>query len=214
MVARYPKRFSSVSQLSYVLKVIRSHSSHAVLSGHRLRTFLISLCTVLFPLLLPILAQATGDIVKIDHDRVEVNVKNAPLSLLLDRLARAGNFRVNMDDRLDRPVTVTISGRTLEQSLNMIGRQEAINLVIGWKRQPDGQSIIQSVDVLPEGNMDMDRLEQDFSAQASAYKQQKNKEKNSRSPEQRKRDREARRDKRTAQQKENYAKRRQKVGLQ
>lgn len=214
MIARNPECFSGVSPWVHDHDSIRSPASNPDVDKRCIHKFLIPLCYALFSMLLATLAQAADDVVMIDNGRVHVDVEGEPLSLLFDRLAQAGNFHVNMDHSLDRPVTMSINGRSLEQFLNIIGRREAINLVIGWARQPDGHSIIRSVAVLPEGNMDMALLEQDFSAQSSAYKRQQNREKNSRSPEQRKRDREARRDERKARQKEKYAKRAMEAGLQ
>lgn len=214
MVARSPERFSGGPWLVHDREGFRLPVSTSDLAIRHLRKLLIPLCAALFLLLLPIWAQAANGVVKINHDRVHVDVEGEPLSLLFDRLARAGNFNVRMDNSLDRPVTMSISGRSLEQFLNIIGRQEAINLVIGWAQQSDGRSVIRSVDVLPEGNMDMTLLKQDFSAQESAYLRQQNKEKNSRSSKQRKHDREARRDERKARLKDRHATRALGAGLQ
>lgn len=140
--------------------------------------FLRIVLLVLFLMAFKAVAASVGTLdVRVEDDRVFIEAEQQPLSEVLFRIADITGVTVQVSPAVERLISLSVRGRTLQQAMDQIASQEHLNIVLGWQRLVDGQSRLVSVDVLPEGNMDHSTLDAQYKDQRQTLSQQNNKEK-------------------------------------
>lgn len=122
-------------------------------------------------------ASADGLDVRVENERVFIEVDQQPLSSVLLRIADITGVTIQISPAVERLISLSVRGRTLQQAMDQIASQERLNIVLGWQKMADGQSRLISVDVLPEGNMDHSSLDAQYRDQRQTLSQQNNKAK-------------------------------------
>jgi hypothetical protein len=140
-------------------------------------SFRISLLALLFMALGFANASVAGLDVRVENERVFIEADQQSLSVVLHRVASMTGVAMQVSPAVERLISLSVKGRTVQQTMNQIARQEQLSVVLGWQRLADGQSRLVSVDVLPEGDMDHSSLDAEYKAQRRTLNQQSNKAK-------------------------------------
>lgn len=115
--------------------------------------------------------------VRVEGERLFIEAEQQPLSLVILRIADITGATARISPAVERLISLSVRGRTLQQVMDQLTSQERLNIVLGWQRLSDGQSRLVSVDVLPEGNMDHSSVDAEFGDQRQTLNQQNNKAK-------------------------------------
>ena len=97
--------------------------------------------------------------VRVENERVFIEANQQPLSSVLRGIADITGVTVQVSPAVERLISLSVRGRTLQQAMDQIATQERLNVVLGWERMVDGRSRLVSVYVLPDGNMDHSSLD-------------------------------------------------------
>lgn len=110
--------------------------------------------------------------VRMEGEYIVIEAEQCSLTALFERVGQATGATVQVSPKVERPVSVSVPGRTLQQAMDALARQYALNIVLGWQRLADGSDSLASIDVLPDGNMDPKALAREDSVRQRALQQQ------------------------------------------
>ncbi|MCC1495340.1 hypothetical protein [Alcanivorax sp. 1008] len=112
--------------------------------------------------------------VTVNGDSVAIEVAQQSLTTVLTGVAQQAGATIKVDSNVERLVSISIKNMPLQRAMDQIARQEGLNIVLGWRRDSEGNDHLASIDVLPDGNMDPASLaEQDARQQRILQQQQK-----------------------------------------
>lgn len=92
--------------------------------------------------------------VSMHEGSISVIAIDQPLSRVMAQVAAASGIAVDVSPEADKPVSLSISNRTLESALEQIAREHALNMITGWKKSASGASAIETVMFLPASGPD------------------------------------------------------------
>lgn len=100
------------------------------------------------------LARAGDSNVSMHEGGISVIAIDQPLSRVMAQVAAASGIAVDVSPAVDKPVSLSISNRTLESALEQIAREHVLNMITGWKTSASGSTEIATVMFLPSSGSD------------------------------------------------------------
>ena len=123
----------------------------------RKRVFLSALSAALF------FAGAASAEVRVEDKRIFIDVEQQSLTAVFGRVAEVTGAALQVSPKVERPVSISVRGMSVQRAMDEIARQYGLNVVLGWQRDSAGNSRLISIDVLPDGNMDYSVLDEEDS---------------------------------------------------
>lgn len=118
-------------------------------------------------------AVAAGQQVRMEGEYLFVEAEQVSLTQVFQQVGEVTGATVQVSPKVERTVSVSVPGRKLQQAMDALARQFALNIVLGWQKDSDGQSRLSSIDVLPDGTMDPAALEREEARNQRILNQQK-----------------------------------------
>ncbi|MDF1630613.1 MAG: hypothetical protein P1U78_12530 [Alcanivoracaceae bacterium] len=112
--------------------------------------------------------------VTVNGDSVAIEVAQQSLTTVLTDVAQQTGATIKVDSNVERLVSISIKNMPLQRAMDQIARQEGLNIVLGWRRDGEGNDHLASIDVLPDGNMDPASLAEQDARQQRILQQQQN----------------------------------------
>lgn len=110
--------------------------------------------SILAVLLCSGVSRAGDSNVSMHEGSISVMAFDQPLSQVMAQVAAASGIAVDVSPEVDKPVSLSISNRTLESALEQIAREHGLNMITGWKKSASGSTAIATVMFLPTSGPD------------------------------------------------------------
>ena len=116
----------------------------------------------------------------VQNQRVTIDVQGSSLTEVLTEVARQAGATIQVDPKVEHQVSVRIKNLPMQRAMDQVARQEGLNIVLGWRRNSEGQDYLTSIDVLPDGNMKLSDLEREDAKRQRILQQQQKERKGGR----------------------------------
>ena len=109
----------------------------------------VPLLSIFAVLLCSELSRAGDSDVYMHEGSIYITAIDQPLSQVMAQVAAASGIAVDVSPAVDKPVSFSISNRTLESALEQIAREQSLSMITGWKKSALGPTEIATVMFLP-----------------------------------------------------------------
>jgi len=128
-------------------------------------------------MMLAVSGAVSADVLNVHTDgpRIFIEAEKQSLTTVFAHIAEATGAVVQVSPKVERPVSLLVSGVPIQRAMDQIASLHSLNIVLGWQRDSDGNTHLASIDVLPDGDMDYSSLAEDDAREARILNQQKHK---------------------------------------
>jgi len=126
-------------------------------------------------MMLLVSSAVSADVLKVHTDgpRIFIEAEKQSLTTVFAHIAEATGATVQVSPKVERPVSLSVSGMPVQRAMDQIASLYNLNIVLGWRRDSNGNTQLASIDVLPDGNMDYSSLAEDDAREARILNQQR-----------------------------------------